>query len=119
MNIAFRFTPYKTQTHIAEIVMITQADTLYRSIIGKGVEATSVEVTDKIDIYPNPVSSSLYIGNTDGVEWLSIIDISGNEVLRKSRIGNSMDVSDLPNGVYYLAINTHSGAYLKKFIKVE
>jgi hypothetical protein len=45
----FRFRPFQARLYSAEIVIITQADTLYQSIIGEGIQPQLAVISDIID----------------------------------------------------------------------
>ena len=68
-------------------------------------------------IYPNPVSNELFIDTDLRIQEIDIIDISGREV--ESIIFNSysIDVSDLPNGIYILKVIGVDKILTQKFIK--
>jgi hypothetical protein len=69
--------------------------------------------TDDFKIYPNPANSFVNVQlNTSENTWVDLIDMNGKKVLNyllKTGI-NSIDVSNLPNGVYTLGVN---GKYKK------
>ena len=72
-----------------------------------------------LTLYPNPVSNELYliINNDIVVENISLFDLSGK--LLKSVTGNinSIDMSDVMSGNYFVRIITNDGIYNKKIIK--
>ncbi|UXX79141.1 Ig-like domain-containing protein [Reichenbachiella carrageenanivorans] len=63
-----------------------------------------------MSVYPNPVSSILKIDNPIGYHTVSIINLIGVEVLRKSlTTSESIDVSSFDNGVYLLKFTSEKG----------
>jgi predicted alpha-1,6-mannanase (GH76 family) len=81
-----------------------------------------LETTNVLSIYPNPVSTDLTIDC--GKEWFSdivIFDIDGKIVLNESGIiqgSTSINVENLPEGVFFLTIQTtKNGRLVKKFIR--
>lgn len=66
-----------------------------------------LELESELTIYPNPVSSRLYIkGEYDKLNW-SLIDVSGRIILQDTEglnRGNFIDVSRIPTGLYYLRL---------------
>ncbi len=68
-----------------------------------------------ISIYPNPTSDKLYI---DGlvVQDVIIYSVLGKEVVKISN-QNSIDVSSLSKGVYFIKVSDGINASIKKFIK--
>ena len=73
-----------------------------------------------INIYPNPANTTLNftISNSSTISAIKINDISGKEVYNKL-IGsiNSIDISNLSSGVYFVTFKTDSNSVIKKFIK--
>lgn len=72
----------------------------------------------QFDIYPNPVASELFIASENAqIENIRIYSISGKQVLDDSNFENSLDVSGLSEGVYFLEIYSSEGKSVQKFIK--
>jgi uncharacterized protein (TIGR02145 family) len=81
-------------------------------------DATSLSTTDfsnSITIYPNPVKNMLTI---DGlvVKDIVIYSVLGKVVLKMSN-QNTIDVSSLSKGVYFIKVSDGINASTKKFIK--
>jgi hypothetical protein len=77
-------------------------------------------ISDKLIVYPNPASNFLTIKNIENNEilGLTIMDVSGKIVLEQTNQNNkNISIEGLENGVYFLLVNTTSGAAVKKFIK--
>lgn len=76
----------------------------------------------RIRIAPNPVLSEIVI--KDGPEEdcdISIADLQGRVILTRhvsDSAGYRVDMKDLPPGVYFIVINTGSGNYIHKIIKL-
>ncbi len=72
-------------------------------------------------VYPNPVNNKLYIVTEDEVENVVVYDIYGRvQNLRNSetqKLRNSIDLSDLKAGIYFVKINTEKGNIVKRIIK--
>ncbi len=64
-----------------------------------------------IGIYPNPVSDVLFIDGKETINSIKIIDLNGIIQLEETMIdgGNSIPVSNLASGVYFIQINAVSG----------
>jgi hypothetical protein len=67
----------------------------------------------KFNIYPNPTSDILNIVGDITVDLLQIYDVNGKQVITK-KDSNSVDVSLMPAGVYFLKLNNKETV---KFIK--
>ena len=70
-----------------------------------------------IQIYPNPVRDNLQISSSENIEELMICDQYGRLVLSPPSENNTIDVSALEPGMYFLIISTEKGQISKKFIK--
>ena len=82
-----------------------------------GTYANSLGVNDsivnKFAIYPNPVSNMLNIMSNSDIEFLEISDVNGRQLIKKEDV-NSVDVSALPSGTYFMKLNNKETV---KFIK--
>jgi len=74
-----------------------------------------------VSIYPNPVSSNLFLTNIEGIEMIRISNILGEAIESINVSGYPqviINVNDLPNGIYFLTmININGIATTKKFSK--
>jgi Secretion system C-terminal sorting domain len=71
------------------------------------VSATASDPTQKINIYPNPANTFIYIANIGGRGILRIYDQSGRSVLEAPLEGDQqqVNVSTLSTGSYYARID--------------
>ncbi len=78
--------------------------------IGTSIESKTVEQT-KASVYPNPVADELHIdmpfGSDEVATTLTLVDMQGRVVRRidTARQSNTMDVSNLTEGIYVLDVN--------------
>lgn len=79
-----------------------------------------VPENDKLDItiFPNPVAETLFI-TSEGIriENIKIYSIRGNQVIEASANENSLDVSNLSEGLYFIEISSSEGKSVQKFVK--
>jgi Secretion system C-terminal sorting domain len=68
-------------------------------------------------VYPNPVSNDLFISSEITIESISVFSISGKKVMEQANPNNSIDVSALPQGMYFLELTSENGKAVQKFIK--
>lgn len=83
---------------------------------------SSVGINEKtnissLSIYPNPVNSQLTINSNAKIETIEIIDIMGKTIKTITSSSNTIDVSHLTRGVYFLQMQTAKGLVSTKFIK--
>ncbi|MGB0888088.1 MAG: T9SS type A sorting domain-containing protein [Vicingaceae bacterium] len=83
------------------------------------VGINDLEQNKVVNIYPNPVQNQLFIElNNEAITKLDIIDFSGKLILSKTDYTKkSVDVSNLPQGIYVLRISTQNGITINRFIK--
>jgi hypothetical protein len=86
-----------------------------------GEDITETEQTSSLDLYPNPVQDKLYIEAEAEIEEVVVYDVYGRvQNLRNSetqKLRNSIDVSNLNSGVYFVKIKTEEGNITKRFVK--
>ena len=64
-------------------------------------------------IYPNPITNLLHISGNDEVKYLDIFDLSGKKLMTKKG-ENTVDVSQLSAGIYFINVNNKEAF---KFVK--
>ena len=79
------------------------------------------ELSSSLNVYPNPVSDKLYIEAEVEIEEVVVYDVYGRvQNLSNSetqQLRNSIDVTDLNSGVYFVKVVTENGEVVKRFIK--
>jgi len=71
-------------------------------------------------VYPNPASNELHVQSSKfKVQNIEVFDIYGRKchVSRVTRHENTIDISNLTNGIYFVKITTDEGIVVKKVIK--
>ena len=86
------------------------------------VKADAIEeMNASFNIYPNPVNDKLYIEAETEIEEVVIYDIYGRvQNLKNSetqKLRNSIDVTNLNSGVYFVKVVTEKGEAVQRFIK--
>lgn len=94
--------------------------------------STATGITSVIDnkgiyaVYPNPAVDLLNVKFITGANesiFIRILDINGKEVLTQNAQANTntnyttIDVSNIPSGVYFVQLQTRSQTYTSKFFK--
>ena len=114
-------TPGSFYSSLYEIQVYGQYDTTETPVINNAIgsfanadfKATKDIAAASTMVYPNPASTTLHLNGYDPQSKISVINLSGQNVLEA--VGsNSLDVSNLPNGVYILSVD---GVYQTEFIK--
>ncbi len=69
-----------------------------------------------LNVYPNPSNSKIYFSILEPIQNVSITTLKGESIsLPVSE--NSVDISQLNNGIYFIQILTQKGIYTQKIIK--
>lgn len=68
---------------------------------------------NQFTIYPNPTTNVLHISGNDEVEYLDIFDLSGRKLMTTKGV-NTVDVSQLSAGIYFINVNNKEAF---KFVK--
>jgi hypothetical protein len=84
---------------------------------GYPLAVNEIELNKDLSLYPNPSSSKLTIELEEVISSISIFDAMGNVIQANLTSSNSIDVSELSNGVYVLQVETEKGVARQKFIK--
>jgi photosystem II stability/assembly factor-like uncharacterized protein len=86
----------------------------------KYVHVTGLEqdnLIKNINIYPNPVTTTISIEGVIENTIAEIFDISGKLLLSKQLNENQLDISTLAKGLYFIKLSTAEGSVVWKFIK--
>lgn len=86
------------------------------------LSANQFELSNSIDLYPNPAENSITVSNSSNfkLEGVNIFDMNGR-LIRKVEITNSgtqrIDTSDLLPGLYMFQVYGEEGSTVKRVIK--
>lgn len=72
----------------------------YYYAVSSGISDDNLD--DQIVVYPNPSSGMVHIEGLHDLAKISIHDMNGREVKSSYLSGNSIDISELPSGLYFL-----------------
>jgi len=85
----------------------------------EAVSADDVTFDNDVQLFPNPVTSVLNIQTTEVFDAVTVYDVSGREVFRKSlRSAGTLDVSQLKSGHYILRFESGSKLRVARFVKL-
>lgn len=104
-----------------ETMVITQNGTDIQILISEirkvtfnEVLATAENETESIGIFPNPTSNSFTISGINKFQQMNIYSIDGKLVKREIiDCGQSIDISELPQGLYYVNVNKQNFKLIK------
>lgn len=73
----------------------------------------------QVSIYPNPAHSTISLNSGNAVVTkIEFINSFGQSTRTVNNNFETMDIADLPSGIYILKISSESGAFNKKIIKI-
>lgn len=81
---------------------------------------TAIKTTkadSQLSIYPNPAKEVIYINNLTSDASATVTDVMGKQILSLSHVQNSVSVSGLSKGIYFISIKDADGVHTAKFVK--
>ena len=83
-----------------------------------GLENIISPINTNVSIYPNPATNNLTIETTEKSE-IEISNIAGQilKTFNTTEKQTTIDVSNLPSGVYIIKAKTEKGVAVRKFVK--
>ena len=87
----------------------------YSTNCSLSIDDFSAEVS--VFIFPNPASSQLTLKSTQTITAITLMDMTGKEIAEPELNNNSIDISYLSKGLYFLQIETTGGSVTEKFVK--
>jgi len=108
------FTPKYATSYSGNLVLTTNADFGNNTINLRGTGIANTAVADEnvnFDVYPNPASDNIFVSTDAAVSTIEIVDLLGNILVSQNatKPNQSIDVSNLPAGVYSLRVTTNKG----------
>jgi hypothetical protein len=97
---------------------------MMRPVFGPASDFTGINTISKKDpqftVYPNPASDKLFLKSNNATTEktsYSIIDVSGRVLLTDALVNTeSIDISMLSNGIYFISISTPTKTATQKFV---
>jgi hypothetical protein len=99
----------------------TEDDIFHLIEVTKSTTVTSIQENNRIQevVYPNPTNSHIYWSNSSIINEVVVYNLSGTALMKIAKpAGNSIDVSHLNSGMYFLQLCKGSRViHTAKFIK--
>jgi hypothetical protein len=70
-----------------------------------------------VQIYPNPIKSIINLKSSHEIKSLEVFDLSGKLIMKTINPKNSVDVSSIQKGMYFLKVSLDKGVIVNKIIK--
>jgi hypothetical protein len=101
------------------IVLTVTLNNLQKEFYVKVIEGNDIKEvnTNKINLYPNPSNNQFTLNNgQELIKEVALYDVMGRKVqhLTVNAFSTTVNVSDLPNGIYVVKINTASKVIVRK-----
>ncbi|MBX2828803.1 MAG: T9SS type A sorting domain-containing protein [Flavobacteriaceae bacterium] len=71
----------------------------------------------QVELVPNPVKDVLYIQSQIPITRVIVYDVLGKPILKKQGNTNQLIVSNLPNGLLFIKLESQNGFAIKKLVK--
>ncbi|QHI39248.1 hypothetical protein IMCC3317_46530 [Kordia antarctica] len=108
----FRYGILATNLQAGDIVYVDDLEAGLASTLTIGENTLN-----KFSIYPNPVKNTLNINSQDAISNVAVYDLLGKMAISSTNVNNTLDVSELSNGVYIIKLTSNVGVSTKRFIK--
>jgi hypothetical protein len=95
---------------------LRQIDNDGKETYSKTIVLTPTSKGKRLRVYPNPVSNTLIVENTEGGNF-QIINLLGQQVLSSKTPASGavgLDVSTLPQGTYFIKVGTEQAKFIKQ-----
>ena len=106
------------------LVNTDNTDDIFNSIevgiereLSTGIVPNTMKKDLYVQVFPNPVGSVVNIQTSRPINYVELYDLSGKVVLRKNEPHNSLDISSLSRGIYFLKTILDNGLTINKIIK--
>ena len=80
------------------------------------------ELNTPVKLYPNPATNTLFLEHESSpIEHVLLIDMTGKEIFHQVSSGHrcEVDVSSIPDGIYFIKTFCEEGSYINKFVKTK
>ena len=97
--------------------IIVSSDTSFTAIFKDAINITEQYINNHFIIYPNPTNNHITLDNgQELMKEVSLYDVMGRKVKHfpVNTPSTTVNVSDLPNGIYIVKISTASGVLVRK-----
>jgi uncharacterized repeat protein (TIGR01451 family) len=82
----------------------------------ENLSVTNFDLNDAVSIYPNPASEILFISASENIKVKEVMVYSVLSKLLLITSENSITVSSLSEGIYFIQVETDQGSFTRRFI---
>ena len=101
-------------------VSIALLDSIWRKLNDAMCASTGINenyAITPISIYPNPANDILFIQSDNQLSYSGTVSGIDGKIILNFTTSNSIDVSGLNKGIYFLTLNSESSSQVIRFIK--
>jgi len=109
------FTPASSGNYAVEVTIGNCTET--SACVNMMVTGVGEAPENELGVYPIPAKNELNVVCSKNIEGLMVHSVSGQHIRSYGQQTNRIDVSDLPNGMYLLVVQTENGPLQRRFIK--
>lgn len=81
------------------------------------LSASEFDFSNDIRLYPNPSTGVFFLNDNQQTVSVAVVDTLGKVVYSQNNVGQSVDLSNLPKGIYFAKItNEHNNTIIQKLI---
>ena len=116
-NFGYTFEKWSDDNSDNPRTVIVTSDTSFTAMFVFGVSIVESNSVQELRLYPNPAGHQFTLDNgQELMKEVYLYDVMGRKVqhLPVNAPSTTVDVSDLPNGIYVVKINTASGVLVRK-----
>ena len=110
--------PYETYTYYVEAVYSDGCTSACDPIEVKIEQSDDVAENSNlnVEVYPNPAEGFVNV-TAEGLQSIELIDMMGRAVsqISASQSATTIDLSNIPSGIYFLRVTTETGVALQRF----
>ena len=104
-------------------IVLDESATFLSSLICEGTTHVSEEMSinkSEISVYPNPFRDILNIQSEATIQEVTVTSLTGQIFLQTGpSSGNSLELGNLPNGLYLVRVKTEKGIHVFKALKIN
>ncbi len=115
LNLAMGGISGAIDSNFTQATMIVDYVRVYQEVVLSST-AKDLDLDSTLKLYPNPATDKIYISSKRPLSVLALYDVYGKLILKKEYNANSIDVSQLNSGVYFLEVSSNSEKVVKKVI---
>ncbi|MEI7677415.1 MAG: T9SS type A sorting domain-containing protein, partial [Bacteroidales bacterium] len=82
-----------------------------------GITVNTLDKFNDVQIFPNPAKSIINLKSNHEIKSVEVCDLSGKQLMKTINPKNSVDISSVQKGIYFLKISLNNGLMVKKIIK--